>query len=85
MVYQAKQIETNRRGIAIANALAGSSWLQANETTALTLNAGYFEGSSALAFSGTRRLHKLWSANVAVGTDTERGEIGARAGLRSGW
>lgn len=85
VAYQAEQIETNRRGIAIANALAGSSWLQANETTALTLNAGYFEGSSALAFSGTRRLHKLWSANVAVGTDTERGEIGARAGLRSGW
>ncbi|MEL6693935.1 MAG: YadA-like family protein, partial [Pseudomonadota bacterium] len=85
VAHQAQQIETNKSGIAIANALAGSSWLQANETTALTLNAGYFEGSSALAFSGTQRLHNHWSANFAVGTDTERGEIGARAGLRLGW
>ena len=85
VAYQAGEIETNRRGIAIANALAGASWLQANETTALTVNAGYFEGSSALAFSGTRRLHKHWSANLAVGTDTKRGEVGARAGLRLGW
>jgi len=85
VAYQAEQIQTNKSGIAIANALAGSSWLQANETAALTLNAGYFEGSSALAFSGTRRLHNQWSANFAVGTDTKRGEVGARAGLRLGW
>ena len=85
VAHQAEQIETNKGGIAIANALAGASWLQANETTALTLNAGYFEGSSALAISGTRRLHNHWSANFAVGTDTKRGDIGARAGLRLGW
>lgn len=85
VAHQSRQIETNKSGIAIANALAGSSWLQANETTSLTLNAGYFEGSSALAVSGTRRLHNHWSANFAVGTDTARGEIGARAGLRLGW
>lgn len=85
VAHQAERIETNKSGIAIANALAGSSWLQANETAALTLNAGYFEGSSALAFSGTRRLQNHWSANFAVGTDTKRGEIGARAGLRLGW
>ncbi len=83
--HQSRQIETNKSGVAIANALAGSSWLQANETTSLTLNAGYFDGSSALAVSGTRRLHNHWSANFAVGTDTARGEIGARAGLRLGW
>jgi uncharacterized coiled-coil protein SlyX len=83
--HQSRQIETNKSGVAIANALAGSSWLQANETTSLTLNAGYFDGSSALAVSGARRLHNHWSANFAVGTDTTRGEIGARAGLRLGW
>ncbi|MHA7857974.1 MAG: YadA-like family protein [Henriciella sp.] len=85
VAHQSRQIETNKSGIAIANALAGSSWLQANETTSLTLNAGYFDGSSALAVSGARRLHNHWSANFAVGTDTARGEIGARAGLRLGW
>ena len=85
VAHQSRQIETNKSGIAIANALAGSSWLQANETTSLTLNAGYFEGSSALAVSGARRLHNHWSANFAVGTDTARGNIGARAGLRLGW
>lgn len=85
VAHQTQQIETNKSGVAIANALSGSSWLQANETTSLTLNAGYFEGSSALAVSGARRLHNHWSANFAVGTDTTRGEVGARAGLRLGW
>lgn len=85
VAHQSQQIETNKSGVAIANALAGSSWLQANEKASLTLNAGYFEGSSALAVSGARRLHNRWSANFAVGTDTTRGEVGARAGLRLGW
>ena len=85
VAHQTQQIETNKSGVAIANALSGSFWLQANETTSLTLNAGYFEGSSALAVSGARRLHNHWSANFAVGTDTTRGEVGARAGLRLGW
>lgn len=82
---QADKIDSNKNGVAIANALAGSSWLQANETAAFTLNAGYFEGSSALAFSGTKRLHDKWSANIAIGAAPDRGEIGARAGLRLGW
>lgn len=85
VAHQSQQIETNKTGVAIANALAGSSWLQANETVAFTLNAGYFEGRSAFAFSGTKRLHDQWSANVAIGTDTDQGKLGARAGLRLGW
>ncbi|MEL7111687.1 MAG: YadA-like family protein [Pseudomonadota bacterium] len=80
-----RQIEQNSRGIAIANALAGSTWLQSNESVAFSLNAGYFDGSNALAFSGAARLHRKWSANLAIGTAPERGEIGARAGLRVGW
>ena len=82
---QADKIDSNKSGVAIATALAGSSWLQANETAAFTLNAGYFEGSSALAFSGAKRLDDKWSANIAIGAAPDRGEIGARAGLRLGW
>lgn len=80
-----EKVEGNTAGIAIANALAGSSWLQSNETVAFTLNAGYFDGSSAVAISGATRLHEKWSANFAVGTVPDRGDLGARAGLRVGW
>ena len=78
-------VEENTIGIAIANALAGSSWLQSNESVAFSLNAGYFDGSTAVAFSGAARLHKKWSANVAIGSVPSHGDIGARAGLRVGW
>lgn len=80
-----EKVEGNTAGIAIANALAGSSWLQSNETVAFTLNAGYFDGSSAVAISGATRLHEKWSANFAVGTVPDRVDLGARAGLRVGW
>ncbi|MEL6859881.1 MAG: YadA-like family protein [Pseudomonadota bacterium] len=79
------RIDQNTAGIAIANALAGSTWLQSNERAALTVNAGYFRGQSALAVSGAARLHQNWSANFAVGTAPRRGDVGARAGLRLGW
>lgn len=80
-----EQIEDNSSGIAIANALAGSTWLQSNESVAFSVNAGYFDGASSLAFSGAARLHEKWSANLAVGANPSRGDIGARAGLRVGW
>lgn len=79
------RVDANTAGIAIANALSGSSWLQSNESTAFTANIGYYEGSTALAFSGAQRLNKNFSANVAIGLVPERGDIGARAGVRLGW
>ncbi|MCR9271334.1 MAG: YadA-like family protein [Hyphomonadaceae bacterium] len=80
-----KQIRQNTDGIAIANALAGTTWLQSNERAAFSLNAGYFDGSSAVALAGAARLHRQWSANFALGTTPSHGDIGARAGLRFGW
>ncbi|MEP1143208.1 MAG: YadA C-terminal domain-containing protein [Henriciella sp.] len=79
------RVDANTAGIAIANALSGSSWLQSNESTAFTANIGYYEGSTALAFSGAQRLNKNFSANVAVGVVPDRGDVGARAGVRLGW
>ena len=80
-----KQIDQNTAGIAIANALAGSTWLQSNESMALTLNAGYYDGQTALALTGAARLRDQWSANFAIGSDPAKGNVGARAGLRYGW
>jgi chromosome segregation ATPase len=80
-----RQIDQNTAGIAIANALAGSTWLQSNESMAVSLNAGYFDGQSAIALTGAARLHEKWSANFAIGSDPSQGNIGARAGLRLGW
>ena len=85
LAQSSKQIQQNTSGIAIANALAGSTWLQSNESLAFSLNAGYFDGTSALAFSGAARLHQKWSANLAIGATPDRGDVGARAGLRVGW
>ena len=78
-------VETNTVGIAIANALSGSGWLQSNETAAVSVNAGYFDGETAIAISGTARLHQNWSANLAIGSVPSRGDVGARGGLRLGW
>ena len=80
-----KDIDQNRAGIAIANALAGTSWLQANETHAVTGNWGYFDGTSAIAFTATQRLSKNWSMNGGIGVAPDDGEVGARAGFRLGW
>ena len=83
--YNTEQIQENTAGIAIANAMAGTSWLQANETHALTANWGYYNNSNALAISAAQRLNKNWSANAGVGVSTDEGKIGARAGIRYGW
>lgn len=80
-----EQIQENTAGIALANAMAGTSWLQANETHAVTANWGYYNNSNALAISAAQRLSKNWSANLGVGVSTDEGKIGARAGVRYGW
>lgn len=80
-----KQVRENTVGIAIANALSGSTWLQANENVAFTANVGYFDGSSAVAFSGATRISEKISANAAIGVDPDGGKVGARAGVRLGW
>lgn len=82
---QGAEIEENTAGIAIANALAGSTWLQSNEQIAFSMNLGHFDGNTALALSGATRVDRLWSANFAIGSVPEKGDIGARAGLRVGW
>ncbi len=46
---------------------------------------GYYDGSSAIAFSGAARVSKHISANLAIGLVPSRGDIGARAGVRVGW
>jgi len=79
------QIDSNTDGIAIANALAGSSWLQANETFAVTANWGMYDGSNAMAVTATARLSNRFAANVGVGYGDRTGEVGARAGVRYGW
>lgn len=79
------EIDENTAGIAIANALAGSTWLQANERMAFSANLGYFDGNSAIAFSGAARLSERFSANMALGTVPGNGDVGARAGVRFGW
>lgn len=85
LVHAQKKIEGNGAGIAIANAMAGSSWLQSDERVAFTANWGHFDGHSAVAFSGSARLGQNISANAALGAIPNRGEVGARAGLRWGW
>jgi len=82
---QDAEIEENAAGIAVANALAGSTWLQANERIAFSMNLGHFDGHTALALSGATRVDRLWSANFAIGSVPEKGDIGARAGVRVGW
>ena len=79
------EIDENTAGIAIANALAGSTWLQSNERMAFSANLGYFDGNSAIAFSGAARLSERFSANMALGTVPANGDVGARAGVRIGW
>ncbi|MEL7103152.1 MAG: YadA C-terminal domain-containing protein, partial [Pseudomonadota bacterium] len=79
------EIDENTAGIAIANALAGSTWLQANERMAVSGNVGYFDGNSAIAFSGAARLSERFSANIAIGTVPANGDVGGRAGVRFGW
>jgi autotransporter adhesin len=79
------EIDENTAGIAIANALAGSTWLQSNERVAFSANGGYYDGNSAVAFSGAARLSNRFSANLAVGTVPTRGDLGARAGVRFGF
>jgi hypothetical protein len=81
----AGQIAQNMDGIAIANALSGSTWLQENETVAFSANWGHFDGSNALALSAARRISNRFSANVAVGYADQTGKVGARAGVRMGW
>lgn len=80
-----EDIQENRAGIAIANALAGTTWLQANETHAITGNWGYFNGTNAFAVTATQRLDKNWSINGGIGASPDEGEVGARAGFRLGW
>ena len=80
-----EQIDENRAGIAIANALAGTSWLQANETHAVTANWGYYGSTNAFAFTATQRIDQNWSVNGGIGFSTDEGEVGARAGVRLGW
>ncbi|MEO1323041.1 MAG: YadA-like family protein [Pseudomonadota bacterium] len=80
-----QEIDENTAGIAIANALAGSTWLQSNERVAFTANLGYYDGNSAIAFAGAARLSERFSANLALGTVPSNGDIGARAGVRVGW
>lgn len=79
------EIDENTAGIAISNALSGSTWLQANEKIAFSSNIGYYDGSTAIAFSGATRITRHISANVAIGLVPSRGDIGARAGVRVGW
>ena len=85
LVLTQERVDENTAGIAVANALAGSTWLQANERFALSGNIGYYGGHTALALSGAARLNPSWSANMAVGLVPHRDEVGARAGLRWGW
>jgi len=84
-VHAQEGVNENAAGIAMANALAGSTWLQSNERFALSGNVGYIGGHTALAFSGAARLHTNWSANIAVGVVPDRNEMGARGGVRLGW
>ncbi len=85
LAHTQETVDANTAGIAIANALAGSTWLQSNERFALSANWGHYEGRSAIAISGAARLGRNLSANAAIGTDPKRGALGARAGLRLGW
>lgn len=80
-----EQIDANIAGIAIANAMAGASWLQANETNAITANWGYYDNTNAFAISATQRIDKNWSANMGIGLSPDEGKVGARAGVRLGW
>ncbi|MEL6724516.1 MAG: YadA C-terminal domain-containing protein [Pseudomonadota bacterium] len=80
-----EEIQENTAGIAISNALSGSTWLQSDEQIAFSANLGYYDGSSAVAFSGAARMSKHISANLAIGLVPSRGDIGARAGVRVGW
>ncbi|MHA7901194.1 MAG: YadA-like family protein [Henriciella sp.] len=80
-----EEIQENKAGIAIANAMAGASWLQANETHAVTGNWGYYADTNAFAFTATQRLDKNWSVNGGIGFSPDEGEVGARAGFRLGW
>ena len=79
------QMTVQSDGIAIANALAGSSWLQSDENFALTANWGLYDGSNALAVTATARINTRLSANMGVGYGDQTGRVGARAGLRYGW
>ncbi|MEM8987787.1 MAG: YadA-like family protein [Pseudomonadota bacterium] len=80
-----EQIRDVNDGVAISMALAGSTWLQQNESFAVTANVGTYDGSNSVAFSAAGRLSNKASFNAAIGVADGSGRYGARAGVRFGW
>ena len=80
-----EQIDEANDGVAMAMAMSGSTWLQQNETFAVSGNWGNYAGSNGMAFSAAARLSKSASFNAGVGVATRTGKVGARAGVRLGW
>ncbi|MEM9706372.1 MAG: hypothetical protein AAF850_09895 [Pseudomonadota bacterium] len=80
-----EDIREANNGVALAMAMAGSTWLQQNESFAVSGNWGNYAGSNGMAFSAAARLSSRASLNAGVGVATRTGQVGARAGLRFGW
>lgn len=85
LAHVRENTDRNTAGIAIANALAGATWLQSDERIAMSANWGHYEGHNAVAFSAATRLSQRFSASAALSAVPDRDEIGARAGVRWGW
>lgn len=80
-----EEIRETNDGVAVAMAMAGNTWLQQNETFAVSANWGNFGGSNGMAFSAAARISNRASFNAGLGVATRTGKVGARAGVRLGW
>ena len=85
VVNNAGDIKTNTDGVALALAMAGVTTLASGENFSLSANYGFFNNSSAFAFSGAARVNETFSVNAGFGFGADTGEVGGRAGVRWGW
>ena len=85
VVANSGYIKTNTDGVALALAMAGVTSLAAGENFSFSANYGFFNDSSAFAFSGAVRVNETFSINASFGFGADTGEVGGRPGVRWGW
>ncbi|HEV7692696.1 MAG TPA: YadA-like family protein, partial [Hyphomonadaceae bacterium] len=83
---QAKKIDENTEGVALALSMAGGgSSLMPGETFAVSMDLGTYGGKQAVSASGAMRLGSQLQLSAGAGFGIDSGTFGARAGIRFGW
>ena len=79
------EMNVNRDGIATALALGAGGILLPDQTVALGVAYGNFEGSSAVGVNASGRLSDSASVTFGLGYGTQEETLGVRAGVNFGW